>query len=155
MVLAMAEYHTHNCTPQTFKQFATTIRNRDYQHSVQPGFELRAFRLWVCSRAECLATTKYLKRKKWPNVGLMLGHRLRRWPTIKPTLDQYRVYLHCRLSSIPQRRLDSHSTSAPRQSVKKKKNTNCGLHLQTCIVLYSATSNVLLEQRFRRNTLNL
>ena len=26
--------------------------------------------------------------KRWPDVGLMLGHRLRRWPNIKPTLGR-------------------------------------------------------------------
>ena len=25
---------------------------------------------------------------RWPNVGLMVGHRLRRWPNISPTLGQ-------------------------------------------------------------------
>ena len=24
----------------------------------------------------------------WPNVGLMVGHRVRRWPYINPTLGQ-------------------------------------------------------------------
>ena len=28
----------------------------------------------------------YSQQTRWPNVGLMLGHRLRRWPNINPTL---------------------------------------------------------------------
>ena len=27
--------------------------------------------------------------RRWPNAGLMLAHRLRRWPSIKPTPDGY------------------------------------------------------------------
>ena len=26
--------------------------------------------------------------RRWPNVGLLLAHRLRRWPNSKPTLGQ-------------------------------------------------------------------
>ena len=36
--------------------------------------------------------------KRWPNVGLMLAHRLRRWPNLSPTLGQ-RVVLAGLLSS--------------------------------------------------------
>ena len=30
--------------------------------------------------------------RRWPNVGLMLAHRLRRWPNSKPTLVQRRMF---------------------------------------------------------------
>ena len=30
--------------------------------------------------------------RRWPNVGLLLGHRLRRWRNIKPALGQHRVF---------------------------------------------------------------
>ena len=29
---------------------------------------------------------------RWPSVGLMLAHRLRRWPNIKPALGQRLVF---------------------------------------------------------------
>ena len=31
-------------------------------------------------------------KKCWPDAGLMLGHRLRRWPNIKPTSVLHPVY---------------------------------------------------------------
>ena len=30
--------------------------------------------------------------RRWPNVGLLFAHRLRRWSNSKPTLDQRPVY---------------------------------------------------------------
>ena len=30
--------------------------------------------------------------RRWPNVGLLLAHRLRRWPNSKPALDQRLVF---------------------------------------------------------------
>ena len=49
---------------------------------------------------------------RWPNVGLMLGQRRRRWAHINPALGQRNVYvgqcnsIHVRLTYVgPERRL--------------------------------------------------
>ena len=41
--------------------------------------------------ADCLPK----KHNIWSNVGLLLGHRLRRWPNTKPTLVQNIVFAGC------------------------------------------------------------
>ena len=30
--------------------------------------------------------------RRWPNAGSMMGHRLRRWPSTNPALDQRLVF---------------------------------------------------------------
>ena len=38
--------------------------------------------------------------RRWPNVGLILAHRLRRWPNLSPTLSQRLVFAWLWLTSL-------------------------------------------------------
>ena len=40
------------------------------------------------------------KTKRWPNAGLMLGQRRRRWPIIDPALGQLIVFAGVRLVDL-------------------------------------------------------
>ena len=50
----------------------------------------------VTSRHTAVANSghryKYLTQRHWPNTGLMLGQRRRRWPNLKPALGQCLVF---------------------------------------------------------------
>ena len=51
-----------------------------------------AIQLGVFYRGRTQRETIPASTTHWNNVGLMLGHRLRRWPNIKPTLFQCVVF---------------------------------------------------------------
>ena len=48
----------------------------------------------TCKVARMLAQATYIpaNKSRWPNVGLLLAHRLRRWPDGKPTLAQGPIF---------------------------------------------------------------
>ena len=41
-----------------------------------------------CIQVDCTCTAFLENSRRWLNVGLMLNHRLRRWPNNNPTLGQ-------------------------------------------------------------------
>ena len=53
------------------------------------------------------------KTRRGNNAGLMLGQRRRRWPNIKPALDQYSVFLALKLSVDLGSAVPEGSTSDP------------------------------------------
>ena len=57
--------------------------------------QTRASMCGLCQTRSCLRTANM---GCWPDTGLMLGRRLRRWPSIKPTLVQYFVFAVCTVS---------------------------------------------------------
>ena len=79
------------CKQETFTQCwvkvgapSTTLAN------INPAMVERL----VCRFEACTHSLIFRPVKKihWPNVGSMLGHRLRRWPSIEPTVDQCIVF---------------------------------------------------------------
>ena len=93
--LYSAQYHS---TLHAFEQFVTLYmhkRDNKYPHDrdsnlVPPGYKPQSIRMShqetqnVHSASDaCPANTR-----RWPNVGLMLARRRRRWANLSPTLDQ-------------------------------------------------------------------
>ena len=77
----------------------------------------------ACSYAIFLMPPVPLSRRLPPNAGLMLGHRLRRWPNIKPASGE------C-LLEIPAAKHQTKPFTKPRYN-----NTTCVLALQKILIL--------------------
>ena len=70
----------------------TTAHDRSpWLHGQLDGTDTTPGSTWSLYQTDCLETasnTSPADRTDWNNVGLMLGHRLRRWPNINPALFQ-------------------------------------------------------------------
>ena len=67
---------TTHCWLNAAPTSVTLAHNQDI---IEPAFRI--------NQDEAISITA-VKARRWSNVDLMFGHRLRRWPNIKPTLSQ-------------------------------------------------------------------
>ena len=116
-ILYSAQYHRQHCTLHAFEQFgALYMHNHDDKYPSRPVFErgtprlqapvdtnepsgrpvfitIYLHKLWMSNYniSTCVSlptTTTWPYAMHWSNAGAMLVNRLRRWPSIGPTLGQ-------------------------------------------------------------------